>query len=53
MTVNECLSELYEETMHQVFALSANYLMTIPKPGQEERHAKYTERAEILKALIK
>ncbi len=52
MTIQEILKEIYEETMDKVFAASGNYLMTIPKKGMEEEHARFKERAIALELLI-
>lgn len=52
MTTYECLEELFEEEMQEVFLYSANYLMTMPKKGLESEWTKHRERADILQSLL-
>ena len=52
MRRKELLQELYDRSMNRILAMSANYLMTIPKKGMVEEFIHEKEIAQFLKTLI-
>jgi len=49
----ELLKEYYNNEMNNVFAYSANWLMTVPKKGYENEWEKARIKADILDEMIK
>jgi len=49
----ELLKEYYNNEMNNVFAYSANWLMTVPKKGYENEWEKARIKADILEEMIK
>lgn len=52
MTREEILQKLYDQAMNNVFAYSANYLMTVPKKGYEREFEEAREIAAVLEELM-
>ena len=52
VTAEELLKEYYDMEMNHVFCCSANYLMTIPKKGQEAQWRQAKERVELLESML-
>ena len=48
MTPLELINQLIEETRENIFAVSANYLMTVPKRGYELAFRQARQREEVL-----
>lgn len=53
MNKQELLQNYYDMEMNNVFAYSANYLMSIPKKGYEREWLEARERADALLNLMK
>lgn len=52
MDKKELLQKYYDMEMNDVFAYSANYLMSSPKKGYEREWYEAKERSEFLLKLI-
>lgn len=52
MTRQEVLKKLYDREMDNVFAYSANYLMTVPKKGYEREFEEAKEIVAVLEELM-
>ena len=52
MTRQEILQKLYDQAMNNVFAYSADYLMTTPKKGYEREFEEAQEIAAVLKTIM-
>lgn len=53
MTKKDVLEWAIDEACNQLFANSANYMMTKPKAGCERIHAECEERIVILEEMIR
>lgn len=52
MTTKDLLTEYLDREHNNVFAYSANYLMTTPKRGYEREFQEAQERVELLEELL-